>query len=188
MTAAQHEQDVVDLLLEQHDEIRTQFAAGRTATGEQRQNAFQQLVRLLAVHESAEEQVVHPMARRAGNGELVDARLREEDDAKTLLAELYDMGVDGRWFDDRFAALETAVLEHAAHEESEEFPALRAGTDPARLRRMAGAVRAAEAFAPKRPHPEAGVHPVTNLLAGPPVALFDKVREAVGEWRSSHDD
>ncbi|MEU4244704.1 hypothetical protein [Actinoplanes sp. NPDC026619] len=72
-------------------------------------------------------------------------------------------------------------------EEREEFPALRAGVDPAKRIWMAGAVRAAEAVAPSHPHPQAGVHPVTNMLAGPPVALFDKVREAVSRWRESHD-
>jgi Hemerythrin HHE cation binding domain len=181
----EQEQDVVDLLLSQHNEIKALMAEVRAERGERKQQAFQRLVRLLAVHESAEEQVVHPIARR-NLDDAVDARLREEDDAKTLLAELHDMGVADSAFDTRFAALEAAVLVHAEQEEREEFPALRRHVDPAMLRRLAGAVRAAEAAAPSRPHPEAGTHAVTNLFAGPPVALFDKVREAVGRWRESH--
>jgi hemerythrin superfamily protein len=188
VTAAEQKQDVVDLLLRQHAEIKALLAEVKAERGEQKQPPFQRLVRLLAVHESAEEQVVHPVARRRVGDDVVDARLREEDDAKTLLAELYDMGVTGSAFDTRFAALEAAVLHHAEQEEQVEFPALRRQVDPAKLRRMAGVLRAAEAVAPSRPHPQAGTHPVTNLLAGPPVALFDKVREAVGQWRQSHRD
>lgn len=188
MPAEAQDHDVIDLLLQQHREIRTQLDAVKAAHGEDRREAFQQLVRLLAVHESAEEQVVHPAARHDAGDAIVDALLREEDDAKTLLAELYDMGVDAPWFDTRFAALEAAVRTHAAQEEQDEFPALRRRADAAKLRRMAGALRAAEAVAPSRPHPEAGVHPVRNLLAGPPIALFDKVRDAVGDWRRAHGD
>jgi hypothetical protein len=47
---------------------------------------------------------------------------------------------------------------------------------------MADAVRAAEAVSPTRPHPAAGENAVTNLLAGPPLALFDRARDAVSEW------
>ncbi|MDY7087648.1 MAG: hemerythrin domain-containing protein [Actinomycetota bacterium] len=187
MTTAEHEPDVIDLLIGQHREVRSLLAEVDATEGEQREIAFGGLVRLLAVHESAEEQVVHPAARKQIGDEAVDALLREEDDAKTLLHELHDMGLVHPTFATRFAALRTAVLGHCEREESEEFPALRAGLDPARLRHMVRAVRVAEAVAPSRPHPEAGTHPVTNLVMGPPIALFDKVREALGRWRESQD-
>jgi hypothetical protein len=186
MAEETHEQDVIDLLLAQHEQIRARIAEVKAAQGDRRREAFGELVRLLAVHESAEEQVVHPVARHEVGDEVVDARLREEDDAKTLLAELYDLGVEDSAFDTQFGALEVAVLSHAAQEEQDEFPALRRAVAPATLRRLATAVRVAEAAAPSRPHPQAGTHAVTNLIAGPPVALFDKVREAVGHWRHTH--
>ncbi|GAB1692919.1 hypothetical protein [Krasilnikovia sp. M28-CT-15] len=53
---------------------------------------------------------------------------------------------------------------------------------------MAGAVRAAEAVSPTRPRPAAGEGPVSNMLAGPPVAVLDKMRDAVRDWRQSHND
>jgi hypothetical protein len=81
-----------------------------------------------------------------------------------------------------------AVLARATHEEQDEFPDLRASTEPDKLRRMAGAVRAAEAVSPTRPHPAAGESAVTTMIAGPPVAIFDKMRDAVRDWRESHDD
>ncbi|MFF5225252.1 hemerythrin domain-containing protein [Dactylosporangium sp. NPDC000521] len=188
MTTTRHEQDVVDLLLAQHNEIKALFADVRTAQGEAKEQAFQRLVRLLAVHESAEEQVVHPAARHQAGDAVVDARLREESEAKHVLSELYDLGVDGPGFEAKFAELERSVLAHATSEERDEFPELRRNTDPDRLRRMAGAVRAAEAVSPTRPHPAAGESPVANVVLGPPVAVFDKMRDAIRDWRQSHTD
>jgi hypothetical protein len=186
MTAPAAEPDVIDLLLEQHDQIRACLEGVRDEDHQRRAEAFQDLVRLLAVHESAEEQVVHPMARRYAGDEVIEERLLEEGDAKVLLNEVYEMGLDAPRFDTRFSALETAVLRNLAQEEKHEFPVLRREADPGTLRRMATALRAAEAIAPRRPHPQAGVHPMTNMLAGPPVALFDQAREALGNWRRSH--
>ncbi|MEU8176612.1 hemerythrin domain-containing protein [Microbispora hainanensis] len=182
------ERDVIDLLLAQHDQIKTMFAEVSAARGERKRELFNDLVRLLAVHESAEEQVVHPAARSKAGDEVVEARLHEEDEAKHALSDLYDLGVDHPEFDTRLAALEKAVVDHAAHEEREEFPRLRQETSPEQLRRMAGAVRAAEAISPTRPHPGAGESATTNMLLGPPVAVFDKIRDAVRDWRQSNKD
>jgi hemerythrin superfamily protein len=131
------------------------------------------------VHESAEEQVVHPAARHDAGDSVVDARLHEEDEGKHVLSNLYDLGTDNPEFDTKFAEFEQAVLAHATHGEQEEFP---------QLRRMAGAVRVAEAVSPTRPHPAAGENPVSNMLAGPPVAIFDKMRDAVRDWHQSNND
>src|SRR5262245_18227065 len=126
MTDVRHK-DVVDLLLEQHDQIKDLFSRLRTAQGKQKQQLFDELVRLLAVHESAEESVVHPAARKAvDNGDqMVGRRLREEDEAKHALAELYDMGVDHPQFEQKLALLAQSVIAHATREEDEEFRYLR---------------------------------------------------------------
>jgi hemerythrin superfamily protein len=184
VTAAQ-DQDVVELLLDQHDQIKSLFSQVSTAQGTTKRELFESLVRLLAVHESAEEEVVHPTARRkidAGD-QVVDSRLHEENEAKHALAELYEMGVDDPKFDSKFAALKNAVTEHAMHEETEEFPHLRQSVPADQLRRMAGAVRAAESIAPTRPHPQAGESMAANMVAGPPLAMFDRMRDAVRDWR-----
>lgn len=184
------DRDVVDVLLEQHDQIRSLFAEVGQAQGEVKRELFQDLVRLLAVHETAEESIVHPVARRAleGGDQVVDQRLEEEDRAKKELAELYDLGVDHPEFNARLQALGDEIIAHATSEENEEFLRLRTTVDSGRLHRMAGAFEAAEAVAPTRPHriaPESGAG---NLLAGAPVAIFDRVRDAVRDWRQRNDD
>jgi hemerythrin superfamily protein len=182
--------DVVDLLLEQHDEIKSLFSALQRAQGPAKQELFQDLVRLLAVHESAEETVVHPVARRkleAGE-KVVEQRLEEEDRAKKELADLYDMGVDHPDFDRRLQAFGAEVIEHATKEEGEEFLRLRGAVDADTLRRMTGALKAAETAAPTRPHRNAPESAVGNVLMGPPMALFDRARDAVREWHQKNPD
>jgi hemerythrin superfamily protein len=192
MTTAQTgtDRDVVDLLLEQHDEIKSLFGQVQQAQGAVKQELFQDLVRLLAVHESAEETVVHPVARRTlddGDQE-VQRRLDEEDRAKKELAALYDLGVAHPDFDRRLQAFAAEVTEHATREEAEEFLRLRGTVQADRLRTMAGALRAAEKAAPTRPHPGAPESAVGNVLAGPPMAVFDRVRDAVRDWRRQNPD
>ncbi|MEO3811526.1 hemerythrin domain-containing protein [Sphaerisporangium sp. B11E5] len=182
------EQNVVDLLIGQHTQIKEMFAELAGAQGERKRELFHELVRLLAVHESAEELVVHPAARPTAGEEIVEARLREEHEAKEALSELYDLGVEHPEFDAKCAALAQDVLEHATQEELKEFSRLRAEVPPERLVRMAGAVRAAEKIAPTRPHPAAGESAIVNMLVGPPVGVFDKVRDAVRDWHQANND
>lgn len=173
------DQDVVDLLLAQHGRAEELFSVLATAEGDERQAAFHDLVRLLSVHETVEEEVVHPLARHhidAGD-DVVDARLAEERQAKELLGDLIDRGPEAPDFAARLAQLRQAVLAHATYEERYEFPRLRQAVSSERLRAAAAAVRAAEAVAPVRPHP--GVESATaNVLVGPAAAVFDRLRDA----------
>ena len=177
-TSEQH--DVVDLLLQQHQRIREMFDAVESAHGEERKDRFEELRRFLAVHETAEELVVHPRARIAeGGNEVVDARLAEEHSAKEILSRLDKMDLADADFTPTLAQLRTAVLEHADAEERDEFPLLRRDNDEKTLELMAKAVRAAEALAPTHPHP--GVESMTaNLVAGPLASLVDRTRDVVG--------
>jgi hemerythrin superfamily protein len=174
------ENNVVDLLLQQHQEIRMLFGEVQNATGDARVAAFDRLRRLLAVHETAEEEVVHPYARRAidGGATIIDARLTEENKAKTMLSALEDIGPDGPEFDQKLAELRTAVLDHAEHEEKEEFPSIAKEATEQQLKGMAGAVKAAEATAPTHPHP-GKESPTANLLTGPFAAMMDRTRDVI---------
>jgi hypothetical protein len=55
----------------------------------------------------------------------VEKLKHEEDQAKQELAALYDLGVEHPDFDARLARFADAVIEHASHEELQEFPSLR---------------------------------------------------------------
>jgi hemerythrin superfamily protein len=173
-------QDVVSFLKSQHEQIKSLLSLVQESKGEQRSEAFTKLRRLLAVHETAEEEIVHPAAKRAlEDGErVVDARLKEENEAKHMLAELEKMDVDAPEFETKLRAFEKDVVSHAEAEEHEEFSKLRAKLEDTQLERMRNAVKVAEALAPTRPHP--GVEsPMANLTAGPFAMMLDRARDLI---------
>lgn len=173
------ENDAVDLLIEQHQEIRRLFDEVERASDDQRAEAFSRLSRFLAVHETAEEEAVHPIARRSmADGDVViDARLEEENQSKRTLEALEEMGTSAQAFDALFAELRAEVLAHAEREEQEEFTALR-NLNPVQLKGMGIAIKAAEALAPTHPHP--GVETATeNLMVGPLAAITDRTRDLI---------
>jgi hemerythrin superfamily protein len=139
-----------------------------------------QLRQLLAVHETAEEMVVHPRVRREVDAmdSIVDARLEEEHDAKKLLSSIEKIDITSQQFIDELTKLRDAVLDHALHEESFEFPKLQRELDAEELKRLGTAVRAAEAIAPTRPH--AGVESAKlNFAVGPFASMIDRARDLI---------
>ncbi|MBV8346899.1 MAG: hemerythrin domain-containing protein [Mycolicibacterium sp.] len=177
----QSPQDVIAFLKAQHALIEDMFDEVLQASApEAREQAFIRLRQLLAVHETAEEMVVHPRVRRevdAGDA-IVDARLKEEHDAKEELSRIENLDISSQQFIGELTKLRQAVLDHAEHEENEEFPKLQRELDPDERKRMGSAVRAVEAIAPTRPH--AGVESAKlNLAVGPFASMLDRARDAI---------
>lgn len=177
--AQRQDGDVIAILLEQHARIRELFSHVRSAEGEHKKQTFDELRALLAAHETGEEMVVRPVTLQTAGKAVSDARNREEADANRVLAELEKLDVDTVEFDTRFTAFETAVLDHARHEENEEFPAVRAGREQDKLVQMGRALRAAEAIAPTHPHPSTAGSPTAQWMVGPFASLVDRARDAI---------
>ncbi|MGB2921541.1 MAG: hemerythrin domain-containing protein [Mycobacterium sp.] len=180
-TFVQSTDDVVAFLVGQHNLIKDMFddvlSASKT---EAREEAFVALRQLLAVHETAEEMVVHPRARREiDEGDaVVDARLAEERDAKEQLAQLEEMDTGSQQFLDALTQFRDAVISHADREGAEEFNRLQRELEADDLKRMVAAVQAAEAIAPTRPH--AGVESAKlNFAVGPFASMLDRARDAI---------
>lgn len=167
--------DVIDLLLSHHEQIKQLFGQIGRAHGAQKQQAWEQLVRLLVIHENIEQQLVHPLAaRRVPDGEdVIESRLQEEQQAADDLSELYDMGIDHPQFDDRLIELRDAVVEHAELEEDEEFGYLRENVPVEQLLGIATAARAAERVGPARPDAD------PSRQNGSPAAIANRVRDAL---------
>ena len=179
-TAITSPTDVVDFLVNQHKQIESFFAETLSAAGKEREKAFVELRRLLAVHETVEEEIVHPRAKRkiADGQKVVGERLEEEHEAKTLLKELETLDVDSAEFTRQLKRLRDAVLKHADKEEKDEFTKLSEELSNAELEQMGRAAKLAEAIAPTRPH--AGVESqVANFLVGPFAAMLDRSRDAI---------
>jgi hemerythrin superfamily protein len=173
-------QDVAQFVRDQHREIKRLFSEVERRQSDDRRDAFASLLRLLAVHETAEEEVVYPVVRReTGGDDIADARLGEESDAKRMLADLESVDVDSDEFAPRFAVLRDAVLRHANSEEATVLPFLERTQDEEMLDRMGRAVQIAQRLAPTHPHPHGPDSALGNFAVGPLAAVIDRTRDAL---------
>lgn len=124
----------------------------RSATGDHKQQAFDELRALLVVHESAEEIVLRPVSRDVAGAAVADERTHEEEEATKVLKALEGMDIASAAFDSRLAALEQAVSDHAESEENDEFPHVLAQCDADRRASMGTRLKAVESMAPTHPH------------------------------------
>jgi hypothetical protein len=178
--------DIVDALLTQHRQIKQFFAETLRASGQSRRELFRDLVALLAVHESVEQILVHPLAeqRLPDGGSVVAAEVHEEQDAKMVLARLYQLDVDAPAFADGLSVLREALMAHAQAEEEYEFPSLRQVVSPEHLRRLVFTMKAVQAMAPAWPPAANPPSPSTTILAGPPLAVFDRARDVLRDTKA----
>ena len=180
-TFVQSTDDVVKFLKDQHNLIKDMFDEVLSASStEAREKSFISLRQLLAVHETAEEMVVHPRARHeiADGDAVIDGLLHEEHVAKEHLSKLEGMDIGSEEFIKELTSFRDAVVEHAEHEETEEFTKLTRELSAEDRKRMAGAVQAAEAIAPTRPH--SGVESAkANFALGPFASMLDRARDLI---------
>jgi hemerythrin superfamily protein len=169
--------DVVDLLLRQHGALRRLCEEVANAAPGAKEEPFRALVRLMAVHEAVEEEIVHPyVKRRVGAEAGVPDLLDEEREVKKMLVALDALGPSGAGFDALFAQFRTLLLAHASKEEKGEFSGLREKTGQAERTAIAAAVRVASAMAPTHPHPGLESGP-RSVLVGTPMAMIDRARD-----------
>jgi Hemerythrin HHE cation binding domain len=136
--------DIVDLLLDQHQQLHRLCTQVQAATGADRKLLFADLTALVHRHELGEQTVVHPVTRdhtkRDGDAVATICAAQEEH-AGRAIAPLADLGVDHPSFPARFAAFHQTLLEHLAYEERDEFPRLRRYVPTQRLHTMANHIR-----------------------------------------------
>jgi hypothetical protein len=179
LTAARlPEGSVIAVLLEQHVRIRELFEAVKSAEGARKQELFDELRELLAVHEAGEEMVLRPVSKDTAGERIAEARDHEEEEAAGVLAELEGMDVGDPLFDARFAQFEQAVSEHADHEESAEFPSVLNAVSAQDQLAMGGRLTAVQRIAPTHPHPRTAGSTASQYLAGPFASLLDRARDA----------
>ncbi|GAA4901466.1 hemerythrin HHE cation binding domain-containing protein [Stackebrandtia albiflava] len=162
-------EDSVDLLLDQHGRIDDLFVRISKAAPADRGEPWRELRGLLTVHETVEEELVHPVAESLSDGtaEVAADRVAEEVGAEELLRRLADVDPESDEFPQAFKALRTAVLSHAAHEERYEFPRLKAYRS--------------DELAALAPRVAAGLGVADDTGDDPPETIKERVAEAVRE-------
>lgn len=131
--------DIVAVLHHEHEQIRQLCIDVRGAGRGRRKRPLGALQQAFHRHQLGEVAVAHPAASDSGpNGDTI-ARACQADgeQIERSLTELGRLGVEHPDFDARFAALSGALLEHAAHQERDEFPLLRRYVSTQRLHMMA---------------------------------------------------
>jgi len=123
--------DVTSVIAKQHEETKQVLQDLLRREGVERARVFRKLRVMIALHETAEEQAVHPEAMRqlGGNDQGIKARIAEESEAGELIGKLESFDIDSKDFMDGFTELANSVIEHAQAEEEDEWPALREITD-----------------------------------------------------------
>lgn len=171
--------DVIEFLLNQHQQVKGLMGDVLASTGEERQRYFDTVREMLARHETAEEMIIRPLTKKAPGGEqIVQGRMDEENEAKEVLADLEKMDVDSPAFTAKFTEFRDSVIQHAEHEETQEFPLLRQNCDPEALIKARDRVKRAEEMAPTHPHPSAKTTAM-NYVAGPFAAMLDRARDGI---------
>jgi len=173
------EGDIIRMLLEQHVLIRETFRLLKDASGETKQQLFDDLRTLLAVHETAEEMVLRPVSRHCTGDQVADARNEEEQRANEVLGQLEQMDVDSFEFDTMLNAFEEAVVHHSDIEEKVEFQAVLRDIDADQRRDLGARLAAAEKVAPTHPHPGVAGSPPKEAVAGPFLSIVDRVKDAL---------
>ncbi|WP_062344549.1 hemerythrin domain-containing protein [Herbidospora yilanensis] len=132
--------DVITVLTRQHALIRDLFDAVERSQPADRRETFGRLVRLLAVHEEAEEVVVHPvaLARLNGGAEIVANRRKEAGHVRELMKTIDPGSPD---FTRDLEVLRATVFAHVTAEERYEYAALDSVTSAAERHAMAEGVR-----------------------------------------------
>jgi hemerythrin superfamily protein len=173
--------DLIDLLIAQHRQVRRLLDDLGGDSSNPRLDTFPRLVRLLSLHETAEEVVLYPVVRaNLDEGRELAAKLIDEERRlKARLVYMEAAGAATATFQVRLPSFTSTVLRHMEHEEIEIFPALRASRDVTTLGGLATALSAAEAIGPTHGHRRTPDHPLITVLCAAPASLVDRLRDTV---------
>ena len=173
--------DPIAQLQQDHRTVERLYGQFKTATGDAKRQALDEIVRELSVHAVVEEQALYPAMRATlpDGDALVDHAIDEHQRVKEALAELD--GADPE--DEEVAALVRDMMRevtaHVAEEEEDLFPQLKQLAGPDVYTEMAGKAEKARAGAPTRPHPHAPSEGTGQAVAGAVAGVFDRARDKV---------
>lgn len=168
--------DVIDAIQEDHRRVKDLFA--RLEANGDDPDLASELVHTLVAHETAEQELIHPLTRKADES-IAEERLAEEATAEKALSELEDLEVGSPQFKAKLVSIKEDVIAHAESEENLEHPRIRQTVDAQKLEKLAAVYDVAKKAAPTHPHPGGPQSATGNLVLGPVVAIADRVRDAV---------
>lgn len=183
------EEDILRVILEQHQRILELFIGVRSATGEARMDALSELRALLMVHETAEQLVVHPVTSDTLGPDFVERLTQAENEMTTAIGQLEDIPPEHGQFIENLDALEAMILDHFYVEETEELPNLLDQCPIEDRLRLGRRALAGAKLLPTRPHPALdGAGRAATAVAVPIASLIDRARDAIARESSASSD
>jgi hypothetical protein len=175
--------DIVDEVLDDHQELHALFHELAHADDQARSALFRYLLARLAAHEAAEALLVHRTVRDhvPGGAAIADAASDEEAAIEQRMAVLVDFDPSSEEFARQLHCLQQHVLRHTGYEEREELPRLREHLDSATLEALGHRFARTRRLGPTRPHPTspAGHDALEDL--GPIVVIWNQTQHEIHE-------
>lgn len=172
--------DVVEVLAEEHAELRRLFDEVQAASPQLAGARLRSLRTELMRHEGAEELIVFPYLRPLVHDDSeLERRIDEQARMEEILAAIERTRAGGNEFRQRMNELRATFLRHVAAEEAHVFPQLEHCTAAERVA-LADRLLAAQRQASSHPHPHAPDTPPANRVVAPLLAIVDKLRDAAG--------
>jgi hemerythrin superfamily protein len=130
--------DALELLKQDHQEVKELFKEAEGAEGKQKIEVFAKIKKALETHTRIEEGIFYPaMEKREELKDMVLESLEEHKQVKTLLKEMDALVSDSEKFEPKLKVLQENVEHHAEEEEEGKmFPKVRQLFDKAALERL----------------------------------------------------
>lgn len=122
----QHPVDVLDLLIQQHNEAKSMFKQLEEAEGREAQQLYEQLHAALTLHEELEETYFYPELKRSPKAhDLVLEGYQEHHVMDVLQREIEDLKAGSEAWQPKIKVLQENTEHHIKEEEDELFPKVR---------------------------------------------------------------
>jgi hypothetical protein len=138
--------DALELLKQDHQEVKKLFQQAEGAEGKQKIEVFAKIKKALETHTRIEEGIFYPaMEKREELKDMVLESLEEHKQVKTLLKEMDALVSDSEKFEPKLKVLQENVEHHAEEEEEGKmFPKVRQLFDKAALERLGQELQSAK--------------------------------------------
>jgi len=174
------DEDVLDLLMQEHRELEGLLRDLRYAgTAQQRRARADQLIASLVRHSLVEETYVVPLVRDylIDGEESVAQDRHEHDELEQLLRDLESLDGANPRLMEVVLDLQATLAHHIAVEEGQQFPQVRLAAPAGELAALRERVQAVERIATPGPHAAAADDRV--LLVDPGEGMVDRLRDAL---------
>lgn len=172
--------NAVDLIIQDHREVDQLFERLEAAQNPaERLEIGEEIIRELSIHAAVEEQLLYPTALRYVKIEgAVEHGIEEHQELKQVLAEIDGCSAEDERFMAGFRKAKELVQDHVEEEERDILPAIREALGEENLDTLGLAILGAKKTAPTHPHPNLPPRPPFNILLGPLVGIYDRMRDA----------